>query len=70
MPARAGRAVEDRAQYGIGGMNIGENIEGRERYPMNVRSEGARGSLRVAFHGHLPFAIPTLAKSPDCRFLS
>ncbi len=24
---------------GIGGMNIGENIEGRERYPMNVRYE-------------------------------
>ena len=25
--------------YGIGGMNVAENVEGRERYPINVRYE-------------------------------
>jgi len=29
--------VQQAVASGIGGMNIGENIEGRERYPMNVR---------------------------------
>ena len=32
-------AVQQAVASGIGGMNIGENIEGRERYPMNVRYE-------------------------------
>jgi copper/silver efflux system protein len=31
--------VQQAVASGIGGMNIGENIEGRERYPMNVRYE-------------------------------
>jgi len=31
--------VQQAVTSGIGGMNIGENIEGRERYPMNVRYE-------------------------------
>jgi Cu(I)/Ag(I) efflux system membrane protein CusA/SilA len=29
--------VQQAVSSGIGGMNVGENIEGRERYPMNVR---------------------------------
>jgi Cu(I)/Ag(I) efflux system membrane protein CusA/SilA len=29
--------VQQAVASGIGGMNVGENIEGRERYPMNVR---------------------------------
>ena len=40
--ARYGLMIADVQQAvtsGIGGMNIGENIEGRERYPMNVRYE-------------------------------
>jgi Cu(I)/Ag(I) efflux system membrane protein CusA/SilA len=38
--ARYGLTIADVQQAvasGIGGMNVGENIEGRERYPMNVR---------------------------------
>src|SRR5438874_7233756 len=31
--------VQQAVSSGIGGMNIAENIEGRERYPMNVRYE-------------------------------
>jgi copper/silver efflux system protein len=31
--------VQQAVASGIGGMNIAENIEGRERYPMNVRYE-------------------------------
>jgi len=31
--------VQQAVASGIGGMNTGENIEGRERYPMNVRYE-------------------------------
>ena len=31
--------VQQAVSSGIGGMNVGENIEGRERYPMNVRYE-------------------------------
>src|SRR5467141_741957 len=31
--------VQQAVASGIGGMNIGENVEGRERYPMNVRYE-------------------------------
>jgi Cu(I)/Ag(I) efflux system membrane protein CusA/SilA len=31
--------VQQAVASGIGGMTIGENIEGRERYPMNVRYE-------------------------------
>src|SRR5437660_684586 len=40
--AKYGLAVADVQQTvssGIGGMNVGENVEGRERYPMNVRYE-------------------------------
>ena len=40
--ARYGLTVADVQQAvssGIGGMNVAENIEGRERYPMNVRYE-------------------------------
>src|SRR5260370_27947855 len=29
--------VQQAVSSGIGGMNVGENVEGRERYPMNVR---------------------------------
>src|SRR6184192_2363029 len=29
--------VQQTVESGIGGMNVGENIEGRQRYPMNVR---------------------------------
>jgi Cu(I)/Ag(I) efflux system membrane protein CusA/SilA len=31
--------VQQAVSSGIGGMNVGENVEGRERYPMNVRYE-------------------------------
>jgi copper/silver efflux system protein len=31
--------VQQAVESAIGGMNIGENVEGRERYPMNVRYE-------------------------------
>jgi copper/silver efflux system protein len=31
--------VQQAVSWGIGGMNVGENVEGRERYPMNVRYE-------------------------------
>ena len=31
--------VQQSVSSGIGGMNVGENVEGRERYPMNVRYE-------------------------------
>jgi copper/silver efflux system protein len=31
--------VHQAVSSGIGGMNVGENVEGRERYPMNVRYE-------------------------------
>jgi Cu(I)/Ag(I) efflux system membrane protein CusA/SilA len=31
--------VQQAVSSGIGGVNIGENVEGRERYPMNVRYE-------------------------------
>jgi Cu(I)/Ag(I) efflux system membrane protein CusA/SilA len=31
--------VQQTVSSGIGGMNVGENVEGRERYPMNVRYE-------------------------------
>src|SRR5437870_2670582 len=31
--------VQQAVSSGIGGMNVAENIEGRERYPMNVRYE-------------------------------
>src|SRR4029077_13507490 len=31
--------VQQVVSSGIGGMNVGENVEGRERYPMNVRYE-------------------------------
>jgi len=40
--ARYGLTIADVQQAvssGIGGMNVAENIEGRERYPMNVRYE-------------------------------
>ena len=40
--ARYGLTIADVQQAvssGIGGMNVGENVEGRERYPMNVRYE-------------------------------
>src|SRR2546423_15383600 len=29
--------VQEAVQSGIGGMNVAENIEGRQRYPINVR---------------------------------
>lgn len=29
--------VQQAVSFGIGGMNVSENVEGRERYPMNVR---------------------------------
>jgi len=38
--ARYGMMVEDvqrAVELGIGGENIAENVEGRERYPINVR---------------------------------
>lgn len=31
--------IQQTVSSGIGGMNVGENVEGRERYPMNVRYE-------------------------------
>jgi copper/silver efflux system protein len=31
--------VQEAVASGIGGMNVAENVEGRERYPMNVRYE-------------------------------
>jgi Cu(I)/Ag(I) efflux system membrane protein CusA/SilA len=40
--AKYGLTIADVQQVvssGIGGMNVGENVEGRERYPMNVRYE-------------------------------
>lgn len=29
--------VQQAVSFGVGGMNVSENVEGRERYPMNVR---------------------------------
>ena len=40
--ARYGLTIADVQRVvssGIGGMNIAENVEGRERYPINVRYE-------------------------------
>ncbi len=40
--AKYGLTIADVQQVvssGIGGMNVGENVEGRERYPINVRYE-------------------------------
>jgi len=31
--------VQQAVESGIGGMNVAENIEGRRRYPINVRYE-------------------------------
>src|SRR5712692_10616622 len=31
--------VQQAVASGMGGMNVGENVEGRERYPINVRYE-------------------------------
>src|SRR5882672_2230817 len=55
--------VQQAVASGIGGMNIGENIEGRERYPMNVRYErDFRDSLED--FARVLIATPTGAQIP------
>ncbi|MCU1297864.1 MAG: heavy metal efflux pump, CzcA family [Acidobacteriaceae bacterium] len=55
--------VQQAVSSGIGGMNIGENIEGRERYPMNVRYErDFRDNLED--FGRVLLATPSGAQIP------
>ncbi len=55
--------VQQAVSSGIGGMNVGENIEGRERYPMNVRYErDFRDNL--ADFGRVLLATPSGAQIP------
>jgi len=55
--------VQQAVSSGIGGMNVGENIEGRERYPMNVRYErDFRDNL--ADLGRVLLATPSGAQIP------
>jgi len=55
--------VQQAVASGIGGMNIGENIEGRERYPMNVRYERDFRD-NVEDFGRVLIATPTGAQIP------
>jgi copper/silver efflux system protein len=55
--------VQRAVSSGIGGMNVGENIEGRERYPINVRYErDFRDNL--ADFGRVLLATPSGAQIP------
>src|SRR5712672_3271196 len=55
--------VQQAVASGIGGMNTGENIEGRERYPMNVRYErDFRDNIEDL--GRVLVATPTGAQIP------
>ena len=55
--------VQQAVASGIGGMNIGENIEGRERYPMNVRYERDFRD-NIEDFGRVLIATPTGAQIP------
>jgi copper/silver efflux system protein len=73
--ARYGLSVEDVQRgiaSGIGGQNIAENVEGRERYPINVRyarnfrdTQSDLGKCWLAHHRELRFRW---AKSRKCPF--
>ncbi len=55
--------VQQAVSSGIGGMNVGENIEGRERYPMNVRYERDYRDNLSDF-GRVLLATPSGAQIP------
>ena len=55
--------VQQAVSSGIGGMNVGENIEGRERYPMNVRYERDFRDNLAGF-GRVLLATPSGAQIP------
>src|SRR5258705_919333 len=55
--------VQQAVASGIGGMNIGENIEGRERYPISVRYERDFRD-NIEDFGRVLIATPTGAQIP------
>ena len=66
-----GRRRPAGGHVGIGGENIAENIEGRERYPINVRYP--RTFATTSSVGRVVITTPTArrfrsAKSPRFRF--
>ncbi|MDA8387355.1 MAG: efflux RND transporter permease subunit, partial [Nitrospiraceae bacterium] len=55
--------VQDVIQSAVGGMNIGETVEGLERYPINIRyGRGLRGSINSL--ERVLIATPTGAQIP------